>query len=594
MKLSPRDYQIEAVDSIYRFFYNNQGNPLVLMPTGTGKSVVIALFLESVFRQFFNQKILVLTHVKELIQQNYEKLINLWPSAPAGINSSGLGVRDYHHKIIFAGIASIYKNGPLFGHVDLVLIDEADLVSPNEETMYVALINSLKAINPNLKVIGFTATGWKLGYGRLQHIEGGLFTDVCFDITTIEAFNRLFAEGYLSPLIPKRTSTEISVDGVAMRGGEYVEKELQIAVDKEEITEAAIRETLEVGMDRKHWIAFSSGIEHTIHVAEMLCDFGIPAIAIHSKMTKYDRDKGLLDYKKGIYRCAVNNNVMTTGFDFPGIDLIMGIRPSGSSRLWVQMLGRGTRPVYAHGFDLSTTEGRLAAIENGPKQNCLVLDFAGNTKKLGPINDPVIPKKKGEKPGTAPVRICEVCNTYNHASVKFCINCGHEFPAQVKIKMTASTDELIRGDLPVMEIFSVDHITYSKHQKLERPDSLKVTYYCGLKMFNEFVCIQHEGAAKRKAYNWWAERTPAPMPQTVDEAIEQVNALLTPSHLRVWVNKKYPEIMARCYDGTAFGTKENDLKPAPSVQVLKNRYDQVPIPGSSIKPQGEFDDDIPF
>lgn len=594
MKLSPRDYQIEAVGSIYSFFQNNpSGNPLVLMPTGTGKSVVIAMFLESVFKAYINQKILVLTHVKELIRQNYEKLLSLWPGAPAGVNSSGLGIRDYHHKIIFAGIASIYKNGPLFGHVDLVLIDEADLVSPDEETMYIALINSLKAINPYLRVIGLTATGWKLGHGRLQHIEGGLFTDVCFDMTTVEAFNRLFAEGYLSPLIPKRTTLEMSVDNVGMRGGEYIEKQLQIAVDKEEITEAAIRETLEVASDRHHWIAFASGVEHSIHIAEMLCDFGVPSIAIHSKMSKHDRDKGLRGYMNGVYRCAVNNNVLTTGFDFPGIDLIMGLRPSGSSRLWVQMLGRGTRPVYADGYDLSTVEGRLAAIENGPKQNCLVLDFAGNTKKLGPINDPVIPKKKGEKPGEAPIRICDVCNTYNHASAKFCVNCGHEFPASVKIKMTASTEELIRGDLPVMEIFAVDHITYNLHSKMDRPNSLKVTYYCGLKMFNEFVCIEHEGGAKRKAYNWWQERTPAPMPQTVGEALEQVSGLMTPTHLRVWVNKKYPEIMARCYDSTAFGTQEASLKPSPGVQVLKTPYEVV-LGTPKAPRQDEFDDDIPF
>src|SRR5690554_3076854 len=195
MLLKPRSYQTECVSSLYNYFATNHGNPVCALPTGTGKSVVIAMFLESIYRFYPSQKVLVLTHVKELIAQNHEKLMALWPQAPAGINSAGLGKRDIHQRIIFAGIASVAKKWAEFGHVDLIVIDEAHLVSPNDETMYRAFITGLMSVNPHLKVIGFTATPWRLGHGKLTdpHEKNGkeipgIFTDVCFDITGLHAF----------------------------------------------------------------------------------------------------------------------------------------------------------------------------------------------------------------------------------------------------------------------------------------------------------------------------------------------------------------------------------------------------------------------
>jgi len=149
MLIQSRSYQSEAVGAIYNYFATKQGNPLVAMPTGTGKSVVIAMFLESIFRAYPNQRVLVLTHVKELIEQNYDKLKTVWPNAPAGINSAGLGRNDFLHPIIFAGIASVAKKAMYFGHVDLVLIDEAHLLSPNENTMYQKFLSELMKINPD-------------------------------------------------------------------------------------------------------------------------------------------------------------------------------------------------------------------------------------------------------------------------------------------------------------------------------------------------------------------------------------------------------------------------------------------------------------
>ena len=613
-----RDYQLLAAQSIWDYYATKDGNPLILMPTGTGKSHVIAEFCQSVLAHYPTQRIQVLTHVKELIQQNYNKLLDAWPNAPAGIFSAGLGRKDVHNNIVFGGIASVAKKAHAFGHVDLVIVDEADLINPTEETMYNKYFAALKKVNPYLKIIGLTATGFRLGHGKIT--DDGLFTDVCFDMTSIEAFNWLISEGYLLPLVPKPAKVELDVSGVHMRGGEYIQSELQNAVDKHDITVRALEEAIELGGDRRKWLIFAAGVEHAIHIAEILTSMGVPCAAVHSKMADGERDQILLDHRRGKYRAIANNNILTTGYDDPEIDLILMLRPTASSRLWVQMLGRGTRPLWPApdrsnwdlwpaevnpaGFDLMEKEHRLACIKLSPKQNCLVLDFAGNTRKLGPINDPVIPRKKGEKAGTAPVKLCEACNTYNHASARHCFHCGAEFVFSVKIKQAASTVELIKGNMPIVQIFKVDQITYQPYSRPGKPPMMRVSYYCGLRKFDEYICLEHENFAGKKARDWWRQRSAQAAPTTTDVALDNADTLAVPTHLKIWVNKPYPDIQDADFTGTAFGTEPplspQDMPTAavshtrPHVNVTEPDPD-VDIPWNVKTPKSfSADDPIPF
>lgn len=560
--------------------------------------MVIAMFLESIFAQWPGQRVMVLTHVKELIEQNYQKLLTLWPTAPAGIYSAGLNKRDTQHRVIFAGIASVAKKADQFGWVDLLVIDEAHLVSPSEDTMYNAFIAALMRVNPQLKVIGFTATPYRLGHGAIT--EGGLFTDICFDITGMQAFNRLIAEGYLCPLVPRHTETMLDLEGVHMRGGEFIASELQAAVNKDSVTRAALEEAITLGQDRHSWLIFTAGVEHAIDTADMLNSMGVPCAAVHSKLASGERDQILADFKCGKYRALTNNNVLTTGFDHPPIDMILMLRPTASTVLWVQMLGRGTRP-----YDFNLPWQYIPGFEY-VKRNCLVLDFSGNVRRLGPINDPVVPKKKGSKGGDAPVKLCGKCKSWNHASVRFCTgildsgeDCNEEFVMQTKLKQGASTEELIKGDMPVVETFKVDHVTYTKHTKADKPPAVRVSYYCGLRKFDEYVCPMHEGWAGRKAREWWKLRSDNPIPGDTDAALEAICNLQAPTHLRIWLNKKYPEIMAACFDGSAFGKEPPGTVGQPERGLLSPRApapkaeDDFSRPVSSIEFDA-FEDDIPF
>ncbi len=607
-----RDYQLEAVYSVMRYFdkyKGDAGNPLIAMPTGTGKSLVIAGLLKMIYQWFPGQRVMMLTHVKELIEQNYDKLIRHWPEAPAGIYSAGLNRSDVHNMITFAGIQSVGKKSELFGKQDILLIDEAHLISPEQNTLYGKFIEALRKVNPYLKVIGFTATPYRLGYGPLVQ-ENSLFNDIVFDMTTMNAFNWFIQEGYLLPVVPKRTRFEYDVSGVAKRGGEYIAQELQNAVNKDELTLKAMEETVEVfnTENRQSILIFCAGIDHAVDTADMLTSLGIECKAVHSKLTTHQRDTILSDFKSGKLQAVANNGVLTTGFDHPALDLIVVLRPTSSVGLWVQILGRGTRPYFSDAFgafDLLTTQGRLDSILASTKQNCRVLDFSGNTRRLGPINDPLVPKKKGDKTGVAPVKLCPACEAYNHASARYCGGapapfhlsgyCGLEFPIVTKLKQAASTEVLIKQEVPITEVFKVDEVVYSRHSKIDKPNSLKVSYHCGYKLFSEYICIEHDGFAKRKALTWWRERCQYPFPNVVDEALEITNEIKTPTHLRVHTNIKHPAILAYCYDGSAFNTEQpSDDRPEVTAYMPDGSREQPHTKVAAGNVPENFDDDIPF
>lgn len=333
-----RPYQIDGLNAIWDYYEKgNKGNACLAWPTGTGKSVVPAIFIESVMRLWPTQRFLMITHVKELIQQNYNVLLKVWFNAPVGIYSAGLKQKDYAHSIVYGGIQSMIKNPMQFGFRDIIFIDEAHLISQEDSSMYLTFIAAMKLINPNLKVIGLTATPFRMGQGYIT--DGGLFTDIVHDLTSMDNFNKLISDGYLAPLIPLRTKTELNVNEVSVQKGEFVASSLQKAVDKQEITFQGLREVVDAGANRNAWLLFASGIEHAEHIAEMLGSFGIDCAPIHSKRPSNYNDDAINAFKSGELKSLVNYGKLTTGFDYPSIDLIGMFRPTLSVPLWIQMLG---------------------------------------------------------------------------------------------------------------------------------------------------------------------------------------------------------------------------------------------------------------
>ena len=117
-----REYQTRVIDELYKWLASNAGHPCVVMPTGSGKSHIVAALCKDALQQWPETRILMLTHVKELIEQNAEKMRQHWPDAPLGIYSASIGLKQFDH-ITFAGIQSIRKKADQLGHIDLVIID---------------------------------------------------------------------------------------------------------------------------------------------------------------------------------------------------------------------------------------------------------------------------------------------------------------------------------------------------------------------------------------------------------------------------------------------------------------------------------------
>lgn len=544
---APRWYIEEAVQSLFNYFQTHTGNPLIAMPTGTGKSVVIAKFLHRAFQEYPDTRVIGMTHVKELIEQDVRAIKRAWPSAPLGVYSAGLNQRDNLSPIVFGGVQSCVGKYPIFGHRDLMFVDEAHLVSPTEDTSYQKVISDLKKTNRRLKVFGLSATIYRLGLGYMTN--GNIFTDVCYNLCTREAYARLISEGYIAPLIPKRTRTQLDLSGVKLSGGEYIATQVQKAVDRDEITRAALTEVVELGRDRHSWMIFASGVEHAEHIAnELNYTFRIPTVAVHSKMSPAARDKAIADFKAGRVRCIVNQNVLTTGFDHPPVDLIAVLRPTMSPGLWVQILGRGTRP-----YDPANPGDVDPIAFPFPKLNCLVLDFAANTERLGPIDDPVIPQMKGQgPPGAPPIRICDNCGGYNHLSVRFCEQCGHEFPREEKIKTFASELALMSAleEPPKIETFSVLRVIYQAHTSQAGNSAVKVVYYCeGHKTFFEYVSVEGKSLRRKHGRDWYRLRSKmrGEPPDSNAELLDLCPDLRVPAQLQVIVNRQYPEIVGAMF-----------------------------------------------
>lgn len=207
-----RYYQDNATCAVLNYLDNNEtGNPIVAMPTGTGKSVVIAELVRRVLARWPSIRFLMSTHVKELIDQNADKLHTMLPGVDLGIYSAGLKKKEATNPVVYGGVASMVKNPKLLGFRHLMLVDECHLISDNNEATYLTLINHLKIINPKMRVIGFTATPYRMGLGMLTN--GRMFDQICYDDTTLERFNTLIAEGFLAMLIPQRTDVHIDSTG---------------------------------------------------------------------------------------------------------------------------------------------------------------------------------------------------------------------------------------------------------------------------------------------------------------------------------------------------------------------------------------------
>jgi DNA repair protein RadD len=527
----PRPYQSRTLEELWAWFSKHDGgNPIVEACVGAGKSLMIALLAQRADMEFPGTRILVLVHQKELLEQNVEKIVTVWPEANVGIYSAGAGRKDLGCQITYATIGSIYRDAHLLGRIDIVLADECHLINPKDAGMWRSFLNDLAKYNPHTRCIGWTGTPFRGNGVWLTAGDDPLFTNIATRVTMRE----LLGLGFLSPLVPATTVTRIDANGVRTSGDDYVVSELAKVTDTEELVEATCDEIVQLAADRKRWLVFAVTVSHANHVTEALQQRGVTAAMVCGETPKVERARLIADFKAGRVRCLVNVGVLTTGFDAPETDFIALLRATKSPVLYVQIAGRGMR------------------IAPG-KENCLWADFTDTTAIMGPVDAVKGRLPTGGRKGEAPTKLCPSCGSQNPASATECLDCGFLFPEPERIKhgiQASAAAVLSSQQQDNFEVRPVTEVRYRVHRKEGSPESLRVEYYDNMiRVASEWVCLSHEGYARRKAETWWMTRsTVDAIPSNTEEALEWLdysNAVLrTPAAILITKADKYPKIVS--------------------------------------------------
>lgn len=519
MKL--HDYQIEAIRSLWEFWKENPrgGSPLIVAPTGSGKSVIISDIIRRIISKKPEYKILIVSHRKEILEQNAHELQRLMPQEPIGIYSAGLGQKRFR-RITYANIQSVFKAD--IPETQLVIVDECHLIPKNSDSMYQKFLGRVFAKNHNAKMVGLTATPYRLDQGSLIS-EDSLFTHVAYDID----LRSLIEQGFLSQLISRPSDTETDLSNVKTSGYDFNQGDLENAFDP--MTEAHVEEVIAKGQNRKSWLIFCSSIKHAEHVSEVLSAKGVSSYPVHSQIFDMERDRRIREFKEGKVQAITNCDVLTTGFNHKPVDLLVLLRATKSCGLYVQMVGRGTR----------TAEG---------KKNCLVLDFGGNIERHGPIDLISVSVKKDKKAEIkkAPSKTCPACGCVVFIKVLRCPSCDHEFPlASTKLEI-APTSASILSQIEEREVLSWNG---KIHRKEGKPPSLRLDYSLGsFTRISDFLCFEHGGFATHQAAKKWILRGgKAPVPQNTEEAFNRITELSEPDKVQVKKDGKYFRIVTMSF-----------------------------------------------
>jgi len=554
-----RPYQREAIEAVYTHLRERDDNPCVSIPTAGGKTPILATIARDAV-QLWNGRVLILAHVKELLEQSVEKLMLLAPGVPVGVYSAGLRRRELEYAVTVAGIQSIWKRAGELGPVDLIIVDEAHLIPAEDDGMYRSFLADAKKVNPAVRVIGLTATPFRLKSGEICSPDN-LLNHICYAAGVKE----LIAQGYLSALRTKAGTQRPDYEQLHVRAGEFVPGEVEDLMDEESLVQAACAEILTESADRKSILIFASGLKHGRHIVETLREkHGAECGFVSGETPAKERAAILARFRSGELRLLANVNVLTTGFDAPNIDCVALLRPTMSPGLFYQMVGRGFR------------------LHPG-KTDCLVLDFGGNVLRHGPVDELRIARDdRGD--GDVPAKECPQCQALIAAGYTTCPQCGFEFPPpeREQHEAAATSAGILSGQVTRTQE-RVLGVAYAVHFKRndptgDAPPTMRVDYRVGINQwFSEWICIEHFGFARRKAERWWEARSHELVPTTVEEAVDLANAGALAKTLTITVEQRAEEKFPRVVDHE-LGDRPPRLEDPDAVESLP----EVPVPVDGI------------
>lgn len=372
-----RDYQKQAVEAAVNFFSGpSKRNGIIVLPTGSGKSLVIA---DIAYR--LDAPVIVFQPSKEILEQNYTKLCS-YGAWDVGIFSASFGRREIR-KITFATIGSVKNYKDYFRRFRYVIIDECHYVNA-EDGMYRDFIKTIQC-----KVLGLTATPYRLFSSRfygsmlkfITRTNPRIFSDLLFHVQVKTLRDR----GYLAPMnyyqLKVVDTSRLTVNST---GADYTDASV-----RQHYRDIRFNDTLEnivhrlLVAGRKNILVFTRFVEEAQHLIKAL---GAGAAAVSGDTPKADRERILNDFKEGRLSVIANVGVLTTGFDFPALATVVLARPTMSLALYYQMCGRAIRPYEdkvswivdlcgnyqrfgrVDDLELRQTSPGLWAVFNGPRQ----------------------------------------------------------------------------------------------------------------------------------------------------------------------------------------------------------------------------------
>ncbi|EGU30943.1 DEAD/DEAH box helicase [Vibrio scophthalmi] len=358
-----RPYQADSVKAVIHYFRKHTTPAVIVLPTGAGKSLVIAELA-----RLAKGRVLVMAHVKELVEQNHAKYEGY--DLKGAVFSAGLGRKETDQQVVFASVQSVVRNLDEFkDQFSLLVIDECHRVPEEKTSSYQKVISHLRELNPGMKVLGLTATPYRLGVGwiyqyhtrgQVRSEEPRFFRDCIFELP----IRYLLDEEFLTPA-KMMDAPVLSYDFSQLKPastGRYKEAEMDMVIDQaKRATPQIVQQIIQFSADKQGIMIFAATVRHAQEIFGLLPQ-GQTAIVIGDTPTP-ERDAIIQRFKQREIKFLVNVSVLTTGFDAPHVDLIAILRPTESVSLYQQIVGRGLR------------------LSPG-KTECLVLDYAGNSYDL--------------------------------------------------------------------------------------------------------------------------------------------------------------------------------------------------------------------
>ena len=437
-----RWYQEEAVAAVWDYLRNQPGAPCVVLPTGSGKTPVIAALCSQVVK--WGGRALVLAHVKELLEQAREKLALFIPPDMVGVYSAGLNARETSNPVIIAGIQSVYARAAELGAFQLVIVDEAHLIPPDGAGRYRRFLEDTRRVNPHTRLVGLTATPYRMGCGWITKDRAPQDSDdsydrlldaVAYEVTT----DKLIADGTLSCVVSCAAKRAPDFSGVHTVRGDFDEKEVETILLEKNVLDAAAAEIIERTKDRRKVVVFCNRVESARKCARLLAELdaandaaivdGNTSASERAELVRrFKNDRrvtDLLGETERPLKYLCNVGVFTTGFDAPNVDAVAILRPTKSLTLYQQIVGRGLRKAPN-------------------KYNCLILDYGGNIERHGPID---LPRPETVDPNDKPWKTCKECGAVIALGLASCPLCGYNFPKRAPVDPNKDLERKRRGDI---------------------------------------------------------------------------------------------------------------------------------------------------